>query len=121
MAVSAIAFVMYPVSDVPRAVAFYRDTLGLQQIGHAMPYWVEFEIAGGTFGIGNFEQVGTAGSAQSLALEIDDLPAFRTVLNDRGIASTEPFETPVCWISGLQDPDGNRIWLHQAKSAATHP
>ena len=31
MAVSGVAFTMYPVSDLPRAVAFYRDGLGLLQ------------------------------------------------------------------------------------------
>lgn len=116
MGVSAIAFVMYPVTDVPRAVAFYRDTLGLRPSGNEASYWVEFEIAGGTFGIGNFEQVGEPGSAQSLALEVSDLVAFRAMLDERGVMSREPFETPICWISGVMDPDGNRVWLHQSKT-----
>jgi len=115
MPVSNIAFTMYPVTDVPRAVAFYRDVLGLTPSGPGQPFWVEFDVAGTTFGVGNFEQVGTAGTAQSLSLEIDDLPAFRTELAAKGVETSEPHETPVCWISGVTDPDGNRIWLHQAK------
>jgi predicted enzyme related to lactoylglutathione lyase len=115
MPVSSVAFTMYPVTDVPRAVAFYRDVLGLEQSGDGQPFWVEFDIAGATFGVGNFEQVGKAGTAQSLSLEIDDLPAFRETLSGKGVESSEPFETKVCWISGISDPDGNRIWLHQAK------
>ena len=118
MAFSAIAFVMYPVTDVPRAAAFYAHVVGLKKHGLDLPYWVEFEIAGGTFGIGNFEQCGKAGTAQSLSLEIDDLAAFRSVLQEHGIASSEPFETPICSISGFTDPDGNTIWLHQAKAIA---
>ena len=115
MAVTSIAFIMYPVADMPRAVAFYRDVLGLEQSGIAADFWVEFEIAGSTFGLGNFEQVGQPGSAQSLALEVPDLETFRASLAEHGVASTEPYETPVCWISVVRDPDGNQVCLHQSK------
>ena len=77
MSVKHMAFTMYPVSDMPRAVAFYRDALGLKETDVKSAYWAEFDVDGSTFGIGNFEQVGKPGSAQSLALEVDDLPAFR--------------------------------------------
>ncbi len=115
MSISGIAFTMYPVTDIARAVAFYRDGLGLTKSGLEVEYWVEFEAGGSTFGVGNFAQVGTAGSAQSLALEVPDLVAFRKELSGRHIASSEPFETPVCWISAVRDPDGNQVWLHQRK------
>jgi len=115
MATTAIAFTMYPVTDMPRAVAFYRDALGLTPGDLAGDFWAEFEVAGGTFGIGNFEQVGTPGTAQSLALEVDDLPAFRAALKERGVEATEPHELKACWISVVRDPDGNQVWLHQSK------
>jgi predicted enzyme related to lactoylglutathione lyase len=116
MAINGVAFIMYPVADVPRAVAFYEDVIGLAKSGIEQPFWVEFDVAGTTFGIGNFEQVGTPGTAQSLALEVDDIAAFRAALQSRGVESTEPFETPVCWIATLKDLDGNGICLHQSKS-----
>ena len=115
MAVSNIAFTMYPVTDMPRAVAFYRDGLGLKQDGLASDFWVEFDVAGSTFGVGNFEQVGTPGAAQSLALEIADLAAYRAELSARGVESTEPHELTNCRISVVRDPDGNQVWLHEAK------
>lgn len=115
MTPAAIAFVMYPVTDMPRAVAFYRDVLGLKQSGLASDYWVEFEVGDTTFGIGNFEQVGTPGTAQSLAIEVADMAAARADLAQRGAESSEPFETQICYISMLRDPDGNQIWLHQSK------
>lgn len=110
-----VAFIMYPVTDMERAVAFYTDTLGLTPSGVAQPFWTEFDVDGTTFGIGNFEQVGTPGSAQSFALEVDDLDAFRAALEAKGVESDEPFETPVCWISGVHDPDGNSVVLHKSK------
>lgn len=114
--VAGIAFIMYPVTDMARAVAFYQDVLGLQKSGIDQPYWVEFEVSGVTFGVGNFEQVGKPGTAQSLALEVADMTAFRAALTERSLESSEPFETPICFISVVNDPDGNRIWLHQSKA-----
>lgn len=115
MAASAIAFTMYPVTDLPRAVAFYRDVLGLRKGELESSVWVEFELAGGTFGVGNFEQVGTPGTAQSLALEIEDLDGFRKRLAERGVEATEPHDLPNCRISVVRDPDGNQIWLHERR------
>ncbi len=112
-----IAFVMYPVTDMERAVAFYQDVLGLRKSGIDQPYWVEFEVAGTTFGVGNFEQVGKPGTAQSLALEVADMTQFRAALTRGGVESSEPYETPICFISAVRDPDGNQIWLHQAKAS----
>ena len=110
-----MAFTMYPVSDVPRAVAFYGDVLGLKQDGLQLDYWVEFDVGGSTFGVGNFEQVGTPGSAQSLALEVPDLAALRARLSEHGFEASEPHELAQCWISMVRDPDGNLVWLHQSK------
>jgi predicted enzyme related to lactoylglutathione lyase len=115
MAISEIAFTMYPVTDMARALAFYRDALGLKTTDFASDFWVEFDVAGSTFGIGNFEQVGTPGSAQSLALEIADLPAVRAALAERGFEASEPHELQNCRISVVRDPDGNQVWLHQRK------
>jgi predicted enzyme related to lactoylglutathione lyase len=116
MAVDHVAFIMYPVTDMPRAVAFYADGLGLQKAGIESDFWVEFEVAGTTFGIGNFEQVGTPGSAQSFALEVQNLDGFRTTLSGRGVEASEPHDLTNCRISLVRDPDGNQIWLHQSKS-----
>jgi predicted enzyme related to lactoylglutathione lyase len=115
MAITSVAFTAYPVTDVPRAVAFYAETLGLTKSGIEADFWVEFDIAGATFGVGNFEQLGKPGTAQSLALEVDDMPSMRTGLTAKGVDSTEPFETPVCFISVVRDPDGNQVFLHQSK------
>ncbi len=105
---------MYPVTDVARAFGFYRDKLGLRQEGVNEDWWVEFNVAGATFGIGNVPDNGKPGSAQSLILEVDDMASFRALLTERGVESSEPHLTPYdCSIATVHDPDGNTVWLHQ--------
>jgi predicted enzyme related to lactoylglutathione lyase len=115
MGVNGIAFVMYPVTDMARAVAFYSDVLGLAKTGIETDFWVEFEVGDATFGIGNFEQVGKPGTAQSLSLEVSDMAQTRAELGKRGLDTMEPFATANCHISMVADPDGNTVWLHELK------
>jgi predicted enzyme related to lactoylglutathione lyase len=115
MAIKGAAFTAYPVTDVARAVTFYSDAIGLKKSGIDAEFWVEFDVAGHTFGVGNFPQLGTAGTAQSFAIEVSDMVAMRDDLSKKGVESTEPFETPVCFISVVRDPDGNQLILHQSK------
>lgn len=117
MSVSHVAFVMYPVSDMARSIEFYTNVLGFRKAGLESDSWVEFEVGGTTFGLGNFPQVGKPGTAQSLAIEVTDMAAFRADLAAKGYDAPGPHETPVCFISGIQDPDGNSITIHQLKSA----
>jgi predicted enzyme related to lactoylglutathione lyase len=117
MAARSIAFTMYPVTDIPRAVKFYEEALGLKKQGLESDFWVEFEVDGATFGVGNFEQVGKPGTAQSLALEIDDLDELRSQLKRHGVESSEPHDLQNCRISVVSDPDGNQVWLHQRKTS----
>jgi extradiol dioxygenase family protein len=115
MAIKGVAFTAYPVSDVARAVTFYGETIGLKKSGIEADFWVEFDVAGHAFGVGNFPQIGVPGTAQSFAVEVTDMAAMRDDLAKKGVESTEPFETQVCFISVVRDPDGNQLFLHQSK------
>jgi predicted enzyme related to lactoylglutathione lyase len=115
MPVTGIAFTMYAVSDMPRAVAFYRDVLGLTPGELVSDFWTEFDLNGATFGIGSFPQAGRPGSGASLALEVDDIAATGKRLAELEIAMTEPHELTNCWIAQVTDPDENVVWLHQRK------
>lgn len=117
MEIKHVAFIMYPVADMPRAVAFYRDALGLQSGELTADFWNEFEIAGTTFGIGNFAQVGTPGSAQSLSLEVPDIHAAQADLRAKNVDASDPHDLGNCWVVAVKDPDGNTVWLHQRKTS----
>src|SRR6478609_6361287 len=76
MKVVEIAFVVYPVTDLPRARGFYEGVLGLKEsrfFGSADQGMVEYDIGPGTLAIGN----GAAGFNPSAgggcaSLEVDD-------------------------------------------------
>jgi predicted enzyme related to lactoylglutathione lyase len=111
-----MAFVAYSVADVPRATAFYRDTIGLtpgETFGHQ---WAEFDLGSTTFGVGNGSALGIApGSQFSASFKVDDVAAMRRSLAERGLPVTDVMESPVCSSCFVTDPDGNRFGLHQRK------
>jgi predicted enzyme related to lactoylglutathione lyase len=114
--VKEIAFLAYSVRDVPAATAFYRDTLGLKTGDLVSEHWVEFDVGGVTFGIGNGEPLGfIPGQSTGLMLEVEDAAAERKRLFDLGVAIEEVNESPVCWMAFFTDPEGNKLGIHQRK------
>jgi len=55
-----VAFIAYSVRDVAKARAFYRDVVGLTPATEFGDFWVEFDVGGITFGVGNGEPLGIA-------------------------------------------------------------
>jgi predicted enzyme related to lactoylglutathione lyase len=117
-----VAFTMYPVKDMPRARAFYEETLGLgPSLSGAASPWVEFDLPGGgclaITTVTPNEPSASAGG--TIAFEVDDLPATVADLKSKGVAfAAEGIESPVCRMAIVKDPDGNAIILHKLKSEA---
>ena len=116
-----VAFTMYPVKDMPRARAFYEETLGLgpSRNGATSP-WVEFDLPGGgclaITTVTPNEPSASAGG--TIAFEVEDLPALVADLKAKGVAfAAEGIESPVCRMAIVKDPEGNAIILHKLKSA----
>jgi predicted enzyme related to lactoylglutathione lyase len=111
-----VAFTMYPVTDMPRARAFYEQTLGLppSSNGPQSP-WVEFDLpGGGCLAITNVTPEKPGGG--TIAFEVDDLGATVADLKAKGVAfAAEGIESPVCHMAIVKDPDGNAIILHKLK------
>ena len=88
-----LAFVAYSVRDVPAAVAFYRDTIGLTPGDLFGDHWAEFDVGGVAFGLGNGEPLGiTPGTSFSLTFEVDDVAKERQRLLDLKVPVTEIHE-----------------------------
>ena len=121
MKVIEIAFTGYPVTDLKRARQFYEGTLGLKEsrtFGDAASAWVEYDIGPGTLAITNMApdwKPSPGGGA--VALEVEDFAAAMSRLKAQATPFVNgPFETPVCHMAVVADPDGNSITIHKRKT-----
>ena len=122
--VTGVDFVSVPTQDLERAVAFYGTTLGLRTSVHRPENgFAEFETGTVTLsvvdprkmGIGTFQR-----NANHIALQVADVHAARAELEARGVTFLgDVFDTGVCHMAFLQDPDGNALMLHQRYAPRT--
>ena len=114
LAVERVDFVSIPTRDIDRAVAFYRDVIGLPQNPHAE---TEFEAGNVTLAIWKPENLGLefADNGQGdIALRVPDVAVARSELESRGIEFVrETLDTGVCHMAFFADPDGNSLMLHR--------
>jgi predicted enzyme related to lactoylglutathione lyase len=115
--IKEMSFVAYSVRDVPRAIEFYRDVIGLAPSEMFGEHWAEFDVGNTTFGIGNGESMGIIpGSSFSATFEVDDLVSMRERLVAKSIPVTDVMDAPMCTSFFVTDPEGNRFGLHQRKA-----
>ena len=120
MKVKEIGFVGIPVTDVARARKFYEGVIGLKRAGEFMEgRWIEYEIGKDTLAIAN---VGMdwrpSNQGTSAAIEVEDFDSAIADLKRADVPfAAEAFETPVCHMAVVQDPDGNKLIIHKLKSA----
>jgi predicted enzyme related to lactoylglutathione lyase len=118
--VKDIAFFAYSVRDVPRARAFYGETLGLREGDSFGDHWVEFEVGNATFGIGDGSPLGfEPGTSNGAAFEVEDMTAMRNRLKTAGVEVGDVHEFPGCITCFARDPEGNRFALHQRRTSPT--
>jgi predicted enzyme related to lactoylglutathione lyase len=121
--VTEIAFSCYPVTDMARARRFYEGVLGLKPTHHAGEpggmEWVEYDIGAGTLSLG----AGAPGwkptkDGCSVGLEVGDFDAAIAHLRAAQVPfHMEPFQTPVCRMAFVLDPDGNALCIHKRNSS----
>jgi len=119
MKINNIAFVGIPVSDMPRARKFYEDVLGLKTTDEMMGgKWVEYAVGNNTLAIANVgEQWTPSDQGTAAAIEVEDFDEAIKRLKERQVHfAAEPFETPCCHMAVVQDPDGNKLIVHQLKT-----
>ena len=106
----------YLVSDPERAIAFYRDVLGLTPTEFDKEgRGAEFTLAdGSTFGVWKPDDGKTSGG--TIMFAVGDARAAVERFRGRGAALSDPMETPVCFMAFGADPDGNGIIIHQRKA-----
>ena len=114
MQVEQVDFVAIPTQDLDRAIAFYRDVIGLPQSPHAPN---EFEAGNVTLAIWRPEALGYEfkdNGQGDVALRVTDVTAARSELEASGIEFVgETLDTGVCHMAFFADPDGNSLTLHR--------
>jgi catechol 2,3-dioxygenase-like lactoylglutathione lyase family enzyme len=109
-------FVSVPVTDVERATAFYRDTLGLEQVSKGG--WPEFQL-GENVSLYLIDPTSIGSSftgphTAHIALRVPDVAETRKELEGRGVEfDGEVLDTGVCHMAFFKDPDGNQLMLHR--------
>ena len=114
------AFTGYPVTDMARARAFYETVLNLTPasvFGDDKASWVEYEVGPHVLAITNMSPDWKPGKqGAGVALEVEDFDAAIASLKSHGVTfNAEPFESPVCHMALIDDPDGNTICIHKRK------
>ncbi|GAC1657404.1 MAG: VOC family protein [Vulcanimicrobiaceae bacterium] len=116
--IKEIAFTVYPANDVANVAAFYSDVLGLNMTNKheedGKMQYAEYTVGNGYFGVMTHEWMEReAGSASGIGFEVDDLDAWLKTLESKGVKVEKPYDTPVCRVSSVSDPDGNKVTFHQ--------
>jgi predicted enzyme related to lactoylglutathione lyase len=115
--VKDVAFFAYSVKDVPAAIKFYRDVVGLKPGQIFSEHWAEFDVGPTAFGIGNGTPLGfVPGTSTGAVFEVDNLNEMREQLVKQKITCSELHDNPNCKVVFVTDPEGNRFALHQRKS-----
>lgn len=117
-----IAFTVYPSNDVGKLAGFYRDVLGLKQTNSyeedGKVQYAEFTVGSNYFGVMPAEWMDRkAGSASGIGFEVDDIEAWHKELESKGVKTEKPYDTPVCRVSSIVDPEGNKVTFHQTTVA----
>jgi predicted enzyme related to lactoylglutathione lyase len=107
MEAGRIDFLALSVEDLPRADAFYGETLGLaRNPNSSSERWIEYETGNLTLALSTF--------GGTLALSVPDVDEARGELEQQGVAfAMETFDSGVCNGAPFADPDGNRLQLHR--------
>jgi methylmalonyl-CoA/ethylmalonyl-CoA epimerase len=111
----SVGQILVPVTDVDRAVAFYRDQLGMRFLFQA-PGMGFFDLGDVRLLLGAPEPGQTFGPV-TIYYRVADLDAAVRALEDRGVEIDFPQHvvhrtaTSELWMASVKDPDGNPVVL----------
>ena len=111
--VEQVDFISIPTRDVGRAVAWYREVLGLPESDVTEG---EVETPNVTLSFWNPERddLPFVANAAGFALRVGDVGEARRELEAKGVEFVaETWDSGVCHFAACRDPDGNTVILHR--------
>lgn len=121
--VTELAFCCYAVTDMARARAFYEGVLGLKP-GTVMAgengSWTEYEFGPYALAIGSSEMFKPSPDGCMAALEVENFDEAIAELKAKDVKfRMDAYQSPVCRMAMVFDPDGNTICIHKRNAPAT--
>jgi predicted enzyme related to lactoylglutathione lyase len=116
--VTGIDFSGYMVQDARRAIAFYREVLGLEPARYYPDdRGAEFDLRDGTtFGLwGGGGKVMPFQPSNGILFAVDDFEAAAKAVKERGLRIAFENELPTCFMIAFPDTEGNLVFLHKRK------
>lgn len=118
---STIGQIAITVSDVEKALTFYRDALGLEFLFSAGPELAFLNADGIRLMLSTPQGAGTVGGNSILYFNVSDIEAVHSAVVGRGAVSERAPQLAAkmpdhdLWTGFLRDPDGNLIGLMEEK------
>ncbi len=114
---ATVGQLLIPVTDLERAIAFYRDSLGLRFLFSAPPQMSFFQAGSVRLLVGVPESGRLADRGSMVYFKVADIHAVFETLRSRGVSLGNPphvvHRTPTMelWLCEFRDPDGNQLAL----------
>jgi catechol 2,3-dioxygenase-like lactoylglutathione lyase family enzyme len=117
--VEQVDFISIPTRDLARALAWYRDMLGLPESAVSEG---ELEAPNITLSFWEPERddVPFVANEAGFAVRVADVAVARTELEAKGVEFIgETWDSGVCHFAAFRDPDGNTVILHRRYAPRT--
>ena len=114
---SQIGQIFVNVKDLDRAIAFYRDTLGMTFLFQAPPNMAFFDCGGIRIMLGIADNALVDHPASVIYYKVDDIERVYEVFNARGVEFivkphlVAPMPTYDLWLADFKDSEGNILAL----------
>ena len=119
--VSEIGQIAITVSDVEKALTFYRDVLGLTFLFSPAPTLAFLAAGSVRIMLSTPQGAGTVGANSILYFKVADIAAVYAAIVSRGAIEERPPQLAAklpdheLWIGFIRDPDGNLVALMEEK------
>lgn len=119
MRVEQVDFITIPTRDLARAIAWYRDVLGLPESAVSEG---ELETPNVTLSFWQPEadDLPFVADTAGFAVRVADVAEARAELEAKGVEFVaETWDSGVCHFAACRDPDGNTVILHRRYAPRT--
>ncbi len=110
--IHGISLVIAEVTDMSRSVRFYRDVVGLPLM-YESEAWSTVQAGQVSIGLHTPMSESPKGTGWTVVLDVDDLDALRSRLEEGGCEVSPDHEVPAGKIILFCDPDGNQLQAMQ--------